>query len=187
MIDQFSYLTTFISILVGLAMTNLLHSLHLMLRDRKSITWSWVPMAWAFIAFQSLLVMWFNLKIELTSFYTESALGLLLFLTPTVCHLLFVMAVLPDKVPTEKFDLRSWYFEHSNYMHSLVTVMMIFLLINRIATNKVSIYTFITNIIFIGMAFLLSRSKSYKVHSVIVFLVIVLMHIGIILPVINKG
>ncbi|WP_139003031.1 hypothetical protein [Hyunsoonleella aestuarii] len=182
MIDQFNYLITFISVLVGLGMTNLLHSLHVMLKARKRISWNWIPLAWAFMAFESLIIMWFNLKIELTSFYSESALGLLLFLIPTVCHLLFVMAVIPDKVPKEKFDLKSWYFEQSNYMFSLLVIMMIFLFINRVVANKVSIYDFTINLIFIGFAFLLSRNKSFTLHGIVVILVFILLQIGIILP-----
>lgn len=187
MTDQFNYLITFISILVGLAMTDLLHSLNLMLKARNRISWSWVPLAWAFVAFESLIVMWFNLKIELTSFYTESALGLLLFLTPTVCHLLFVMAVLPDKIPKDKFDLRSWYFEQTKYLFSLIVIMMIFLFINRITANKVSTFVFITNLMFIGLAFVLSIIKSFKIHGVIVLLVLILLNTGIVLTMLNMS
>ena len=185
MTDQLNYLLTFISILVGLGMTNLLHILHLMLKARKRITWSWVPMLWAFLAFESLIIMWFNLKIELTSFYSESALGLLLFLIPTVCHLLFVMAVIPDKIPKEKFDLKSWYFSQTNYMFSLLIVMMILLFINRVVANKVPIYAFVTNLIFIALTILLSRSKNYTLHGIVVILVLILIQIGVILPMIN--
>lgn len=185
MSDQLNYLLTFISVLVGLGMTNLLHSLHLMLKARKRIIWSWVPMLWAFIAFESLIIMWFNLKIELTSFFSESAIGLLLFLIPTVCHLLFVMAVIPDKIPKEKFDLKSWYFSQTNYMFSLVIVMMIALFIIRVVANQVSLYAFITNLIFIVLTILLSRSKSYTLHGIMVILVLILLQIGIILPMIN--
>ena len=187
MIDQFNYLITFISVLVGLGMTNLLHSLHLMLKARKRISWNWVPLAWAFLAFESLIIMWFNLKVELTSFYSENALGLLLFLIPTVCHLLFVMAVIPDKIPKGKFDLKSWYFEHTNYMFSLLVVMMILLFVNRVVANKVSMFAFSTNLIFIGVAFLLSKSKGIKLHGVVVILVLILLQIGIILPMINAS
>lgn len=186
MTDQLNYLLTFISILVGLGMTNLLHSLQLMLKARKRITWAWVPLAWAFIAFESLIIMWFNFKIELTSFYSESPLGLLLFLTPTVCHLLFVMAVIPDKIPKEKFDLKSWYFSQTNYMFSLVVVMMILLFIIRVVANKVSMYDFISNLIFIGITFLLSRNKSYTLHGIAVILVLILLQIGIILQMIDN-
>lgn len=185
MSDEFTYLVTFISVLVGLGMTNLLHSLHLMLKARKRIRWYWVPMAWSFVAFESLIIMWFNLKVELTSFYAETPLGLMLFLTPTVCHLLFVMAVIPDKIPKGTFDLRSWFFEHTNYMFSLTLVMMILLFINRVIAKQVSMYSFTTNLIFVAMAFLLSRSKSYSFHGTVVILVLTLMQIGIILSMIN--
>ena len=187
MSDQFNYLLTFISVLVGLGMTNLLHSFHLMLKARKRISWNWIPLTWAFIAFESLIIMWFNLKVELTSFFSESAIGLLLFLVPTVCHLLFVMAVIPDKIPKEKFDLKSWYFSQTNYMFSLLIVMMVLLFINRVVANKVSTFDFITNLIFIGLAFFLSRSKSYILHGMAVILVFVLLQIGIILPIINHN
>lgn len=187
MTDQFTYLITFISVLAGLGMTNLLHSFHVMLKARKRITWSWVPMLWAFIAFESLIIMWFNLKIELTSFYLDSAIGLVLFLIPTVCHLLFVMAVIPDKIPKEKFDLKSWYFSQTNYMFSLLIVMMVLLFINRVVANKVSTFDFITNLIFIGLAFFLSRSKSYILHGIAVIIVFILLQIGMILPMLNQS
>ena len=186
MTDEFNYLITFISVLVGLGMTNLLHSLHLILKARKLITWNWVPLAWAFIAFESLIIMWFNLKIELTSFYSESVLGLLLFLAPTVCHLLFVMAVLPDETPQEKLDLKSWYFDQTKYLFSLTSIMMVLLFINRVVADKVSMYTFFTNVMFIGISILLSRSKRYSLHAIVVIIVLILMHIGIILPLINN-
>ena len=58
-------LITFIAILAGLGLTDLIHSFHRLLRKRKVIKWHWIPLVHTFMSFQAMIIIWYNIKSEL--------------------------------------------------------------------------------------------------------------------------
>ena len=112
--DLFAYIAAFISIMLAIALTDMVQSVHRLLRDRARVRWDvltpllavWVFM-WVVSEFFSLL---FDARYDRLTFY--GLVGLLA--VPTLSALL-AFAVLPDKVPAEGLDLREFYYRNLSY------------------------------------------------------------------------
>jgi hypothetical protein len=123
-VNPFTYLLPFLSVLVGLAVTDLATSLHRLLRARRRVQWDWLPLATALLALGAVLNAWW-------SFYQEdttSAWTMAEFF-PIVLALLVLFlinaAALPDDVPSEGIDLKEFYESNSPYFWSLFAVYII--------------------------------------------------------------
>jgi hypothetical protein len=108
----FEYAAIYIGIIVGLALSNILMSIHKLVEASARVRWHWMAPATAVYAatvtlgsFWSLFVRRGNVDHHtfLTSLPTAIALGLL-FLT--------CAASLPDDVPEQGIDLKAYYFDN---------------------------------------------------------------------------
>jgi hypothetical protein len=117
----FEFLTAFVAILIGLAITDLATSLHRLLRARARVKWDWASLAAAaFVAIQVMAqfwVFWFSQGEQVYTFASTSALAAVLVLV-----FLMASAVLPDEVPAEGLDLRAFYDANRAYFWSLVAL-----------------------------------------------------------------
>lgn len=116
------YVSVFISIIVGLAVADLLISFHRLLRVDARVRWYWlVP----FLALYLLLVIvnfwWgtFHWLAEVRSLSMEEFLPTLL---SAVALFLLTAAVLPDEVPDDGLDLKSWYLRNASHIWVLATI-----------------------------------------------------------------
>lgn len=116
------YITTFISIIVGLAVADLLLSLHRLLRRRSEITWYWIPPALAVFMLLLSLNFWWGSYSWVTSLRTISVLEFSPVLLQVVVLFLFVASVLPDEVPAG-LNLQQWYFQNSAYIWTLGAIL----------------------------------------------------------------
>ena len=119
------HVTVFISIIVGIAIGDLLMSLHKLLRARERVRWHWLPLAVALFMVLLVVLYWW------TSFsWYQAARNLTVadFL-PTLFQfvLLFLLAAasLPDDVPPEGIDLRTWYSENSSLYWTMATASLL--------------------------------------------------------------
>lgn len=84
------YITTFVSIIVGLAVADLLMSVHRLLRSRRRITWYWIPAALVIYMLLLSLNFWWGTYFWVTSLKTISVLQFLPVLLQVVVLFLFV-------------------------------------------------------------------------------------------------
>ena len=118
------YITTFVSIIVGLAVADLLISLHRLLRARKRVTWYWIPPALAIYMLLLALNFWWGTYFWVTHLRTISMLQFVPVLLQVVVLFLFVASVLPDDVPSG-LNLKQWYFEEASYIWSLAAILLL--------------------------------------------------------------
>ena len=119
------YVAAFASIIVALAVTDLAHSMHRLLRARKRVRWDWLPLATALLILFATLQFWWAF-FDIWKSSTIFALGG--FLPPFISLLLLFFiasAALPDEVPTEGIDLKSYYVENSTYFWSLFLLLAV--------------------------------------------------------------
>jgi hypothetical protein len=45
--DITTHLVTLISIIIGIGLTEMLGNLHRLIRNRRRVTWDWLPVAWS--------------------------------------------------------------------------------------------------------------------------------------------
>ena len=97
----------FVSIILGIALGDLLLSTHRLLRARERVEWHWVTPALAFFMLMNIIAFWwasFNWYRELGDFSISDFL-------PDVAVFVFVFlgaaAVLPDEIPEGRLSLGS--------------------------------------------------------------------------------
>ena len=122
--DLFAYLSAFVTIVLAIALTDMIQSTHRLLRARHKVKWdiltpllaSWVFL-WVLSEFFSL---WLDARYERITYF-----GLLLLMAVPTVAALTAYAVLPDEIPDEGLDLERFYFDNRRY---LVLLLLLFTL-----------------------------------------------------------
>jgi hypothetical protein len=130
--SQVEYILGFVSIIVGIAVADIAHSLHRLLRARKRVRWHWFPFSAAFLLILLTLELWWNLA-QFDKADLRITIGMFLpFLIGLVMLYLLASAVLPDEVPATGVDLKADYFEHQRYFWLLFATLLAVFLLQRI-------------------------------------------------------
>ena len=111
----FSYLSAFVTIVLALGLSDLLISLHRLLRQGRTVKWALLPMGWALFVLLALLSEFFSIW-SLTTVERVTFGGLILHLLPTFFIFLAASAVLPDEVEPDGVDLDAFYFGQRRYL-----------------------------------------------------------------------
>ena len=96
-------LLLFFSIIAGLGLADLITSLHRLLRARKLVIWHWIPLVYAYAVFQTMINIWYGIRMDLASPLVSTSLGFFIWLIPIILLLLIMLAVLPDHRPEGRF------------------------------------------------------------------------------------
>jgi hypothetical protein len=126
------YVLTFVAIIIGLGVANLLTSLHQLLRAANRVKWDWLALSFTtLMLFVSVLFWWFSIRWyqDVTSATIASFLPKLAFL---IVAFLMMAACLPDEVPEEGVDLRRFYLESRVHLWSLVTISLVMIVVINI-------------------------------------------------------
>ena len=111
----FSYVTAFVTVVIALAVTDLLMSLHRLLRARKRVRWHWLPIAASLLIWLTLLTEFFELW-RYTDTSRITFYGLVMAISEPLLVFMAAAAVLPDEVPGAGMDLELFYFEERAYI-----------------------------------------------------------------------
>ena len=163
--DQIQLHITFVAILSGLGLTDLIRSLHLLLRHRRKVKWHWIPMIYAFASFQTMIIVWFNIEKELNSPLTYTSLGFFVWLFPTILLLLIMLAVLPDDTPESDFDLLNWFMGQRKYFFSLLLLFIVALVVRRILMDETAEGWYVP-LVPAALFILLMFTKNYTLHAI---------------------
>lgn len=131
--SQLEYLIALLSILVGLALADLIRSLRNLVRPGRPVQWHWLPLTWTAIIFLIILQLWWNsfgilqrdLFGEALAFFPYLLMFLLLYLASSFAlpdlewetKYLQVEGSSPEQnspVLSEPLDLKSFYFSVSH-------------------------------------------------------------------------
>ena len=168
------YVSVFSAIVIGLAVADLATSFHKLMRHRERVRWDWLIFAAALLVLLNLVgVWWVTLRwyggvqdMQIAAYLPDLAALLLLFL--------MTAAVLPDEVPAEGLDLRTFYLSNSRYLWTLWVILVLFVIVvlgPRYLPNA-DWPTFmreeIPNFAFLIGAIILVWTKRYWVHAAIV-------------------
>ena len=119
------FVVAFISIIIGLAVSDLLTSLHRLIRAGRRVKWDWLAPSFALLLLFATVLFWwfsFNWYNGVTSATIASFLPRFLFL---IIAFLMMAAALPDEVPAEGIDLRQFYMSSRVHLWSLVLLNMV--------------------------------------------------------------
>jgi hypothetical protein len=169
------YLTTFVAIIVSLAVADLLISLHRLLRAGPRVRWFWIPSALALYMLLLSVNFWWGNYFRFVRLTQISMIQFLPTLGSLVILFLMLAAVLPDEVPERGLDLKEWYFGNARYFWSLNVVGLTILLVSFAATHLRTgpdVLQFLThqvlNFALLAGAVLLSFTKRLWVHGLYV-------------------
>jgi len=119
--DLFAYLASFVSIVLAVALSDMIQSTHRLIRARNRVIWDPLTPLLALSVFLGLLAAFFSLwgdaRFERLTYY-----GLLAFMVGPVLAALVAFAVLPDEVPDAGIDLRQFFFDNRRYLALLLAV-----------------------------------------------------------------
>ena len=121
--DLFAYLAAFVSIVLAVALSDMVQSTHRLLRAGRKVRWDPLTPLLAFITFLSVLSeffgLWGDARFDRLTFY-----GLVGFMAVPTLQALVAFAVLPDDVPENGLDLRRFYFDNRRYLVLLMSLMI---------------------------------------------------------------
>ncbi|MCK5147289.1 hypothetical protein KAR48_11070 [bacterium] len=180
-----SNISTLITILFGLMLTDLYASVHRLIRHRKRISWHWLPLLVSWYVLTMILKNWWSLVLHEGDgswgggwiFFYYGHLLLLLYL--------LVAAVLPDEIPIEGLDLRKFYLDNRRHFWGLLAVvhltLVIFAVLQPVFTESpLNWLAVLANIVMGAIALSLAWSRSIRYHAVVVIILVVFTLIEII-------
>ncbi len=117
--DEFSYLSVLLSIIIGLAITQILKGYRGIVLARTRVGLYWPVLLWS----ASLLVMniqswWASFGLREVRVWTFAKFGIVL--VQTILQYMLAAIVLPDFFGGERVDLREHYFGHARWLLGLV-------------------------------------------------------------------
>lgn len=117
--NAFDYLTVLISIVLGLAIANVLARLATVITARERVDFYWPPVAWAvWLFFVSAQHWWAEWGLRHTQTWSFGTFWLQL-LTPVDLFLLSAL-VLPDREEEGRLDLSDWYFRNRKWFFAVM-------------------------------------------------------------------
>lgn len=124
--SQSEHSIVFVSIMVGLGITELLANLHRLIRDRARVTRDSLPIAWAFVAFLLVVNYWWGVYLGVAGITGVASAGafLVYLVVPMVLYLICA-AALPAGVPDAGLDLRLAHERERRYFFALLIVYLV--------------------------------------------------------------
>jgi hypothetical protein len=117
----FEHLAVLISIVLGLAIAQLLTTAHRLVLARERVRFYWLPVAWAVLLFVTLVEWWWGI-FALRGVTTWNFFYFLFILLSPVSLFLATASVLPEVEPERAYDLRDYYYRNRGWLFSLIAL-----------------------------------------------------------------
>ncbi|WP_398326604.1 hypothetical protein [Vulcanococcus sp.] len=178
--SEFEYLLVLVSVLVGVALSDLATSAHRLLRERRRVRWDWLSPLAAGLATLAILRFWWKFYHFGQSEAWEQFGFFLLLLVQLFQLVLLACAALPDEA--SGLDLRRFYAEQSRYYWWLFSTYALgAIAFNALASGGVwwlgapphshASVAFITNLVFLPVSIALGLFRQRRLHEWMVPLV----------------
>lgn len=166
--DSFTYLSVFISLILGLGVTHLLTGLAALIRSRSEVKLWWPTPLWMATTFLIQVQTWWAMFTLRTIQQWSFAAFLIVLLQPIA---IFMMAALivPRTASGQTVDLRDDYFRESHWFFSaLLLALAASLAKNLILTGSLpETRNLGAHIVFIGISIAALVSRSVRVHLIL--------------------
>lgn len=129
--NPFAFLLPLVSVFVGLAVTDVAKSVHLLLRARRRVRWDALPLGAAFLAVLATFNLWWRLFSALDPEPFLTLGGFLPLAAQLLVLYLLCAASLPDEVPADGLDLRAFYEANAPTFWTLFAVHVVLLIVVR--------------------------------------------------------
>ena len=121
--DEFSYLSVLIGLILGLGITKLMEGVGHLVQVRGRIVWYWPLKLWAVVLLVFHLQAWWAMY-ELRHITDWTFAGFLIVLIQPILLFLLSALALPDVGEIEKTDLRTSFTEHASFTFRIAMLMV---------------------------------------------------------------
>jgi hypothetical protein len=119
--DEFSYLSVLLSIILGLAVTQILKGFRGLLLSRAKIQIYWPVVAWAVLLLMIYFQSWWAM-FGLRNYHDWTFAGFAIVLLQTICLYMLAGLVFPDFFGEAIVDLRENYYAHRGWFFGIATL-----------------------------------------------------------------
>ena len=174
--DAFSYLPVLISIILGLAITQILQGFRDLMQARSRLRLYWPSLLWAILLLVICVQEWWAM-FGWRNFHPWTFFGFTLMLTQTVATYLAAALVLPDVRGDESIDLRAYYYAN----HRWFFVMGVLAVVISIAKDwllsghpPTPLSNFLSQLAFVAIFGTCAAFANERVHKVLAPLAMIL-------------
>ena len=166
--DSFSYLSVFISLILGLGVTHLLTGVAALIRSRRELRLWWPTPLWMATTFLIQVQTWWAL-FTLRSIEHWSFAAFLIVLLQPVAIFMMAALIVPRTLAGETADLKDEYFREFRWFFSALLLALIASLAkNLVLTGALPEPRNLTaHIVFIGISVAALASRSARVHLIL--------------------
>jgi hypothetical protein len=168
------YISVFSAIIIGLAVADLVTSFHKLMRHRERVDWDWLIFAVVLLVLLNLVAVWWVTLLWYGSVKDMSIAAYLPDLAILLVLFLATAAILPDDVPADGLNLRTFYLSNSSYFWTLwsILIALTIVVLGRRYHPNADWLSFarveIPNFAFLLGTIILAWTKRYWVHVAIV-------------------
>lgn len=181
--SPFEYSLILVTIIVGLAITDMLVSLHRLLKSRAKVRWHWLTLVAALLVLLTLVQFWWGFyRLGRTDVWTQYGAFLLLLLQLILMFLL-ACAALPDD-ERDRLDLVEYYAHNRRYFWTLFTLVALMATINNLIVaapreaHATLLVRAIPNLLYVAAMATLAIVRARPVHYVLVAVLLAVMVLG---------
>lgn len=135
MISPFQYILPLISVVIGIALSDVALSLHRLIRARDRVRWDWLPLFTAVIGILAVLQVWWAFYHSQNTDFYETLYGFLPFAAQLLTLVLLNAASLPDRIPEEGLDMRAFYEKSAPYFWSAYAFYLFLVVAHRVGAR----------------------------------------------------
>lgn len=178
--DIGGYWATFVSIVLGLGLADLLMNFHRLLHERKRVHWDALPLTWAVIALLWIINYWWAVAANLTSW--SSTRVVIEFAFAAIAPILLVLmaaGLLPRAMPAEgRLDMRAEWQEARGLFLTLAVLYQCLAWVNITLASGALVWDFITLVRAITLAalvvaMLLKDRRADLAAAMVIFVMVV--------------
>ena len=129
--DEFSYLSVLIGVILGLAITQILQGFRGLLHFRKSVTLYWPSLVWSFLILLIAVQSWWA-SFGLRHLPNWNFLGFSVVLLENACIYMVAALVLPDFAEERRVDLKQSYFRQAPWFYGLFIAALVLSLLKDV-------------------------------------------------------
>jgi hypothetical protein len=169
--DEYSYLSVLIAIILGLAITQILQGFRGLLHFRHTVAVYWPSLVWAFLILLIAVQSWWA-SFGLRHYTGWTFVGFAVVLLENICIYMVAALVLPDFAEERQVDLKRSYFRQVPWFYGLFIVALLFSLLKDLVLSGAlpSGLNLAFQLFFIGgsLALILVRNETFhKVYTVL--------------------
>jgi hypothetical protein len=132
--DEYSYLSVLIAIILGLAITQILQGFRGLLHFRDSVTFYWPSLVWAGLILLIAVQSWWA-SFGLRSHAGWTFLQFTVVLLENICIYMVAALVLPDFAEERRVDLKRAYFKQVPWFYGLFIAALVFSLLKDVVLS----------------------------------------------------